>query len=327
MISPSQFSLFKSTVNTMVGQAYSSTPTRYKRFCTTDSMGSGSQRVYGWTGMLPKPRLWSGPRVVVEAAPQTYTVIPLPYEETVKIDRFELDDDQYGIYYRLLPDLARQLKRQPDLWWRDLIEARGDLSGTIIQTGMDGLAHWHTAHPVDLYDSGKGTYCNDFTSGGQTIDSILVGGAFSVASVSTLREYRRTLKAEDGEPMGVLDDVIIVPTSLELEAELILKSMFFASPTWGTVTGQVGAADNPMRRFGLEVVVHELLVSKTKWYIADTTKAVKPFLWVEREPVRMVPRTSETDPVVFDEHAFLWGGWGRGTPAWAFPWLSARSGP
>lgn len=324
MISPANFNIFKSTINTMVGQAYSSTPTHYGRICTTMPSGT-SQQVYGWTGMLAKPRLWAGPRVTIEAAPQTYTLVNLPYEWTVSINRFELDDDQYGIYYRILPDGARQTKRLPDYWVRDLLEASGAETGPL-QLGFDGLTHWNVAHPVDLYNAAAGTYANDFTGGGLTVNGRLIGGQFGVASVATLREYMRSLKAEDQERMGINPDLVMIPNELELEAELVLKSMFLAPPAWGTITGQVGAADNPLRRFGLEVMVNELLASTTTWYMLDTTKAIKPFIWQVREAPRMVPRVNENDPQVFDEHRYSWGAWGRGAPGWAFSWLSARSG-
>lgn len=84
MISPSNFNIFKSTINTMVGQAYSVTPTHYQRICST-LPSQASQQVYGWTGMLAKPRLWQGARVVNEAAPQTYVLVNQPYE--LKIGR------------------------------------------------------------------------------------------------------------------------------------------------------------------------------------------------------------------------------------------------
>lgn len=334
MISPAQFNLFKSTINTMAGAAYAETPTHYKRICTTVP-SSSAQNVYGWTGMLPKPRLWTGPRVVVEAAPQTYTLVNKPFEETLGINRIDLDDDMAGIYYRQIPDLARQLKRQPDYWNRDLLEARGDYSSTADQLGFDGLAHWNTAHPVDLYNTAAGTYCNDFTGGGQTISiggvSTLVGGALGLTALATMREYMGILKAEDGEPMGITPDVIMFPSMLEMEIDVLLKSAFFSPPSFGTFTGQVGAVDNPGRRFGLEPLKNELLGAGTThgrdWYLLDTTKAIKPFLHQEREPTVMVPRMSPSDPVVFDENRYLWGGWGRIGMGWAYAWLSARSGP
>ena len=40
----------------------------------------------------------------------------------------------------------------------------------------------------------------------------------------------------------------------------------------------------------------------------------------------MFYRNAPTDPVVFDQHSVLYGAHERMTVAWAFPWLSSRSG-
>lgn len=330
-ISPAQLNIFKSNTSLIAGAAYGETPTHYQEFCTTVPMGEAGQLVMGWTGMIAKPRLWTGPRVVIEAAPQTYVLIPKLFELTLGIDQFELADTggTGGIYYRQVPDMARQLKRQPDYWNRDLIEASGDYSSTADQKGFDGLSYWNTAHPVDLYNTGAGTYCNDFTGGGVTINmsgtSVLVGGALSLTSVATIREYMGTLKAEDGEAMGIVPDTLMHPSMLEMEVTTLLTAAYFSPPSYGLFTGQVGNVDNPGKRFGLKPLKNELLADPRKFYLLDTTKAIKPFLHVLRDATTMVTRFSPSDPIVFDEHKHLWGGWGRIAMGWGYSWLAARS--
>lgn len=331
MPTPAQISLFKSNINTMIGAAYTETVPVWEKFAKFTPCDT-AQLVFGWTGMLPKARLWQGPRVVFEHAAQTYISVPEPYEATFRVDRFDLDDDKFGLYYRDLPDLGRQLKRIPDLWFRDWFENTGDMAALPgIQNGLDGLSHWNTAHPVDVYNALAGTYCNDFTGGGVTLNlggvNVLVGGAFGVTSVATVREYTRTLKAEDGEAMGLIPRLIMIPSLLELEAEVVLKALFFAPPAWGSISGQVGAADNMMRRFNLDPFVNELLNNPHNWFMFTESNGVKPFAWVDREPSRYVPRVAENDPIVFDDHSYLFGGWGRGIVAPQHAWLSSRSGP
>ncbi len=328
-ITPSGFNLFISTANTLIGQVYSDStiPEIWKNYTSVMPSG-GLQNVYGWTGMLPKPRVWKGARITVRANPQTYTLVNLPYEgPTVSIDRFHLDDDMFGIYYRQLPDQARQIRRLPDYWTRDLLEARGDFSGSTAQAGLDGLTAFNTAHNINLYAPAIGTYSNDFTGGGQTINGTLIGGAFSPTAFATLIEYGMTLKGEDNEPLGVYYNMVMVPAALKQEAELVMKSQFFAPPAWGTITGQVGAADNPLKRFGVEPLVNEYLTSNTKWYAFDTTKSFKPLIWQVREAPVFTPRVNENDPLVFDTHHYAWGVWGRAVPGWSYSWLFARSGP
>ena len=336
MIVPSSaFVLFLTSLNTTIGEAWSTTPSEYQRYSQTLPM-STLDMAFGWTGMIPKPRIWNGPRVTYEQAPQMYTVRALPYELTMKMDRFRFNDDTHGIYYRLLPDMARQFKRTPDIWFRDLLTNSGTQTtgngGLPPQFGLDGLTAFNTAHPVNLYNqtaTGPGTYSNDLTGGGQTIGGILTGGSFGTTAFATAIEYMGTYKAEDGESMGVEPTLLMVPNALRLEADLVLKSTFFGSPSWGTITGMVGTSDNPIKKWGIEMMVNKLLdvQSKTRWYLFDTSKAFMPLIWCEREPATMVQRTNPTDPVNFDEHMLIWGGEGRAVPAWGPSWLFLRSGP
>ncbi len=339
MITPSGLLAFITNTSTLFGEVYTSlsqVPTIADKIATTLPVTSETY-IQAWTGMMPKARVWSGPRYVHEPAAQTYSVTPKPYELTYSIDRFKLDDDQFGVYYRMLPDMARQIRRWPDYELRDLLEASGAYADAVSQAGLDGLSHWNTAHPVDLYDANKGTYCNDFTGGGVAISypktgggtvSTTVGGALSPVAFTTLWEYGSTLKGEDNEVLGVQYDTLMHAPQLKAEAELILRSTFFAPPQWGVnITGQVGAADNPLKRFGVNALENKYLKNIYTWYMFDTSAAMKPTTWALREAARVIPRVNEQDPVVFDMHRFLWGAWMRAAPAWSFAFLGARSGP
>lgn len=329
-ITPANFQVFVTNVNTMIGAVYNEdyVESVYSKICTPYSC-STSQMTFGWTGLLPKMRAWYGARHVNQAAPQTYTVEMIPYENTLSIDRFNLDDDQMGIYYRQLPDLARQARRQPDYEVRDLIEASGVQGTTVRQSGLDGLSFWSTSHPVDLYDATKGTYINDFV-GGQTVDGTTVGGALTPTALTSLMAYMMTLRGEDNERLGIRPNVLMHPPTMFDTVSYILKAQFLAPPTWGSfapVTGQVGASDNVITRFGVDPLQNSFLNDNQNWYLLDLTKPVKPFAWITREATRMVPRLNESDPNVFDEHMFQWGQWNRCAPAWGFSFLAARSGP
>lgn len=334
MITPAQMAVFITNINTSFGAVYAdTTDTVWPQFASEVPV-TGKIFTAGWTGMMPKFRVWSGSRITHQPAAQTYSATVQPFELTYDIDRFDLDDDLFGIYYRMVPDLARQSKRWPNLELRDWLENAGAYTG--LTTGFDGLSYFSTAHPIDLYNAAAGTYVNDFSGGGQNVtypkatggtQSVLVGGAFGPTSFATFYEYQSTLKGEDGERLGVQPSFLMHPVQLKTEVELVMKSMFFAPPAWGTVTGQVGAADNPLKRFGVTPVENIFLNDSSMWYLGDNTKAYRPITWALREQVRIVPRMNENDPIVFDEHKFLIGGWCRATPAAGFSFLMGRSGP
>jgi len=338
MITPSSYAKFVTDINTMWGTIYESlgVPQYYTEIATTVPVKS-TQWEIAWTGIMPKARVWAGPRHVYQPAAQTYTAVPQPFELTYEIDKFNLDDDQFGVFFRMLPDLARQLKRWPDLQMRDLLEATGAFSSATIQQGFDGLSNFNTAHNVNLYNSSMGTYCNDFTGGGQNVTytksgggtvTTLVGGNLTPVSFATLWEYMNTLKGEDNEVLGVTPSLMMIAPQLRVEAEVILKASFFAPPQWGQyITSQVGAADNVLNRFGVGLLENKFLKNAYTWYLMDTTHSVKPFTWVLREAPQVVPRINADDPIVFDNHMLVWGAWMRGCPAWSYAFLCARSGP
>ena len=342
MITPSPaFSTFITNVNTMIGEVYDTTIPLFADQVATTIPISTHFLLLGWTTMLDKFRVWNGPRYTKEPAPATQIYEVLPYELTIALDRFRMDDDtsMYGIYYRIFADMARQAKRWADYELRDMIEDAGAYTPAYRQAGLDGGPAFSTSHPVDLYNAAissaiGSTYCNDFTGGGVTVTynktggtfTTLVGGAFSPTAFATLAEYMRLIPAEDGEAWGITPNKLMHAPQLQQEVELVLKSTFFAPAAWGTIGSQVGAADNPLRRFGVEPLVNPLLKTVGTWYLMDTTKALKPFIWGLHTAPQWTPRVNENDPIVFDEHRYTWGAWGRATPAWGFSQTFARSG-
>ena len=348
MLTASQYAAFITTVNTTIGQIYAqlAQSMTYKEWSTTLSI-DGSIWNAGWTGRMPKARPWFGSRVVYEPAAQTYQVTPIPYELTYAIDRFVLEDSSVNatsIFWRELPDMAFQWVRQPEYELRDLLEATGvQNSGNGVggnrQNGLDGLTAFNTAHPIDIYNpsftSGNylfasGQYSNDFSNGGQVINGTTIGGALSQGSFSSLLQYMQMIPDESGEVLGVMPDAMMIPSTLQVEANFILKSTFMAPSTWGAFGNlgtQVGAADNMLAKMGVRAIVNRFLRNTKRWYLMDTSHAMKPLIWLVREAPRTVPRIQENDPIVFDQHRFTWGGWDRVAPAWNFSWLFARSAP
>lgn len=328
MIIPANFATFVTNASTMIRQAYSSAPVSYPQYTTTVPTKT-QVWLDGWIGRMPKMRVWTGPRITHEPAPQTYSVTVQPFELTYTFDRFHADDDQYGVYYPILLDLAHQTKMWPEYQLRDLLEASGAFAGATSQAGLDALSFFNTAHPIDFYNAAAGTYSNDFT-GGFSVGGVTVGGALSASGFGSAVEYMMTYSGEDGERLNIMPNQLLIPPNLKAEAEYILKNQFSAPQTWGSFGSlgtQVGASDNVYRRFGTDYLVNQNLKGTQKWYLQDTTKAVKPMRWIQHTAPVFAPRVNEQDPVVFDNHAFLWGAWARAVPAWSYSWLMARSGP
>jgi len=335
MITPTNWVPFIVQADTSIRQAWSSLPVDYPQYTTTVTT---TKKIYedGWIGRMPKVRLWSGDRVYNEAAPQTYQVVPQPFELSYTVDQFDWEDDGFGVFYPMLADFALQTKKWPQYQIRDLLEATGAWASATDQAGLDGLSFFNTAHQTDIYAMTTGSvnagtaYTNDLT-GGQTINSVTVGGAFSQTAVLTLIEYMATIRAEDGERLAVTATHLMHPSTLRGEVEYVLKNMLAAASvgytTWGATQTQVGATDNVVARMGVEPIENKDLASFTKWYLMDNSKSVRPLRWILRKAFDIVPLVSPNDPLVVNNHLFSWVGSGRGAPAWSPSWLMFRSGP
>lgn len=330
---PKNYGLFVTNLNTSFGAVYNDTlePNPFEPILSEVPV-TGAAFAAAWTGMMPKARVWSGARVVHTDAPEIFQAVPLPYELTFGIDKFEEGDDLYGVHYRMLPDMARQWRRIKAYEPRDLLESAGAYNTTPLQAGYDGLAYFATNHPIDVYNTAAGTYINDFTGGGVNVNGVNIGGAISPTSFAQVWGYMRKIKGQDGERLGVLPDTLVHPVDIRTEVKLILENEYFAPPAWGGITGQVGAADNQFKRWG--VVPHEIeflnnantTALASRWYLADTKKAYKPLIWAQREAPSIVPLVSPTDQNMFALHQKIVGGEARAIATWGFSFLMARSG-
>lgn len=325
-----QLKVFFTAANTTMWQAYSTTETVSPKIATDIPMGTEFY-TEGWTGMGRTMREWTGPRIVETPAPQTYTVQVQLWELTESFDVFKMKDDHLGLLSSRPAQLGVNIKKNPDYILRDLIEGLKTQVGAR-QKGIDQLTHWNSAHPVDFYDSSKGTFTNDYGAAGTSIGGITTGGILALNSYATVWQDMASRKSESGEKLGLVPDLTMVPAQLKATATTILNSQFLGASIIGNLgvgadpNGKmVGATENTQRGTS-DLLVWLDLTNVAAWYLLVTNRPRKPFTIATREGPQFLYRNSPTDPVVFDQHAFLYGAHERRTPAWAFPWLSSRSG-
>ncbi len=324
IITAPNLSLFFSTIDTAYWDAFNTTQV-VNPMIATEIQCSTEQWVGGWIGSLDKMRIWDGPRITRSVGPQTYTVIPKHLELTVGIERDKVQDDSYGIYYPLTAGMAIQAKKAPDYELRDLIQNTGNWTG-LPQKGPDGLSNFNTAHPVDVYDSSKGTYCNDYR-GGVSVDGVTIGGAFGIAAFSTVYQQMALRKNQSGEAMGLVADMTMNSPMLKLAVDSVLMNQFLAAPTVGNLTGQVGQIENTLKGWSAPFCWGDLAAYPNRWYQLVTKQPVKPFMIINRQSPEYQSLTNPTDPAVFMNKTYTFGVDSRFAPAWGPTFLSSLSGP
>ncbi|MCG9060298.1 Mu-like prophage major head subunit gpT family protein, partial [Laribacter hongkongensis] len=100
--------------------------------------------------------------------------------------------------------------------------------------------------------------------------------------------------------------VLLVPSALEDDANLLM-----------TVERLEDGKPNPYRNTAT-VVVAPWLTSDTAWFLLDTSKPVKPFIYQEREKPVFVQQTDPQADDVFNRKKFKFGAEARAAGGYGF---------
>lgn len=111
------------------------------RVATTVPSSTG-QNVYGWLGKVPSMRQWVGARVIQNISEASYALANLPYELTIGVDRYDIEDDNLGVYAPLFAEMGASVAANEEiLLW-------GALKNGFSTKCYDGQNFFDTVHPV-----------------------------------------------------------------------------------------------------------------------------------------------------------------------------------
>jgi hypothetical protein len=105
--------------------------------------------------------------------------------------------------------------------------------------------------------------------------SNLATGALSLTTLETGIALLRKTKDDQGRPMNIIPEVLMVPPDLEITALKLVQSPDDPSTA--------NRAVNPVQRMRLRVVVNAYLTSTTAWFLRGNQYATELF---DREPLR-----------------------------------------
>lgn len=279
--------LFKNLLTTF-NKAFDAAPTIWERIAMRVPSTS-AYNDYKWLSNFPKMRRWVGEKKIKALEAYQYIVKNDDWEATVEVDRNDIEDDQLGIYEPQAKSAGFSAKQLPD-------EIIGELAnGVFTEKCFDGQYMCDTDHPVaDGFVSNKGTAVLSIAS--------LVAAK---ASYGAARTAMRQFKDDEGRPLGVRADVLMVPPALEDTANTLM-----------TADRLEDGKPNPYKGTA-EVVVNDWLTSDTAWFLLDTTKAVRPFIFQDRKKPAFVSQTVNSDSV-FNQRKFKFGAEARAAGGYGF---------
>ncbi len=286
----------QTTVNMTYKAAYESADVWYTKVSTT--LPSNTLiGTYAWMARIPKMREWLGPRVLNNISNHEYTLKNKDWEDTVSVDRNEMEDDNLGVFTGMVvPELGRQAKQLPQTEIAAAIENTTD-------TTFDDLTFFNGSHTLDP---------------AATQSNLITTNALTLANYESSYSAFRSLKGEDGLPLKVRPTILLVPPQLEIAARKIVNAGLVANTagTAGVDNVMVGSA---------EIVVAEELTSATTWYLIDGRSSIKPFIWQNRKSPVLTSLINLSDPNVFSSRQFIWGVDARGAAGYSLWFLAQKN--
>lgn len=276
-------------LNARFNNAFIAAPSNWEQIAMLVPSGS-RENVYAWLENFPRMRQWIGDKDVKALIAHGYTVVNDDWEATVEVDRNDIEDDNLGIYAPMAESAGFSAKQLPD----EIVFSM--VNGAFENTCYDGQAFFSAAHPVMGNPwSNTGTVALSIASQKAAMNSLGVG-----------RTQMRKVTDNEGRPLNVSPSVLLVPPALEDTANALMINDRLND-----------GAPNPYKGTS-KVICDARLTSDTQWFLLDTSKPVKPFIYQQRKAPVFVQQTDPENEGVFTRKKFKFGAEARAAGAYGF---------
>jgi phage major head subunit gpT-like protein len=238
----------------------------YPQVCTTIP-STGRDERYAFLGSMPGTREWLGDRVFNELRAADFTIANREWENSLRIEKNDIDDDRLNMYGPTLEMLGQEAALHPDELFMEALAAAET------NACFDGQAFFDTDHSW----GDSGSQDNDLT------------GAAATGTAPTEAEFRTAYHAcrsamlnfvrDNGKPFipNIVNPlpnlVLLVPTEMELAANQAMKKLLVSSGETNIVL------DSPK-------IVVSSRVDAAKFYLFNLSQPIKPFVFQARRPIQ-----------------------------------------
>jgi len=222
----------------------------YPRLATVVDSSSDKES-YNWLGNVPALREWTDERVPGALRTHEYEIPNRKYEATIEVDRETFEDDRLGQVKPRIEELALRAACHPD----ELVV--GLLNGGFATECYDGAYFFDSTHS----EGDSGTQSN------------LLSAALDAAGLEAAITAMMGFKDDQGKPLGVKPDTLLVGPDNFFTAREILNSV---SIVVAGSTDVEKPAGNPLSgMLNLEV---SPFVEEGKWFVMATGYPVRPLI-------------------------------------------------
>lgn len=246
-------------------------PEQWREFAT-ETTSTNYGEIYNFDMPQGTLREWIGERKVTQLKAQELEIRNKSYELTFEVDRDAIEDDRYSQYGTEAEYLGDAAARHPNKLIFDLIK------GGFTANAFDGQFFYDTDHPV-----GAGVVSNKGTA------------ALSSTTYGTVRAAMMAFTDESGEPLNVVPNTLLVSPQQEVTGRQILNQELTAG------------GENNVWFNSATLIVSPYLTDANDWFLFDTSKVLKPFIFQRRRPPQLVQQTAPTDAPVFNNKKLRFG--------------------
>ncbi|MBS7690116.1 Mu-like prophage major head subunit gpT family protein [Pseudomonas lalucatii] len=276
-------------LRTEFNNAFQAAPTTWDKIAMKIPSNSGSS-FYGWLSAFPKMRRWVGAKHVQSLTATNYEVPNSNFEATIEVERKHIEDDQVGMYMPQAQMAGYSAAQLPD---EIVFEA---VNGSFNTPCYDGQYFFDTDHEV----------AGQAVSNKSTVPLSNANLVAAQASFGAARAAMRAVKDDEGRSLNVVPTVLLVGTALEDTARALLNNDNLAD---GSQNPYKGAA---------ELIVDARIESETAWYVLDTTKPIRPFIYQERKAPEFVSQVNPQSDSVFNLKKYKFGAEARVASGYGF---------
>lgn len=287
LVNASSLSAVFLNLKTEFNRAFDAAPSVWQQVAMRAPSGS-AQNDYKWLSDFPKMRKWIGDKVIKSLEGFSYPLINDDWETTIEVDRNHVEDDTLGIYGPQAQMAGFAAKQFPD----ELVFGLVNFTGK----GFDGKTFFATDHKVAGANvSNKGTAALSVAT-----------QAAAIASYGAGRTAMMKFKNDEGQPLNVKPNILLVPPALGDVANALVTS------------DRLDDGKTNLYKGTATVVVAPWLTVDTEWYLLDTQKPVKPFIYQERKAPVFVQQTDMQADGVFMRKKYKYGAEARAAAGYGF---------
>lgn len=289
LINKSTLSAIFVNLKTTFNNAFDAAPSQQNKIAMLVPSTSKSND-YSWLSNFPRMQKWIDEKSVKSLSAFKYSIVNDDWEATVEVDRNDVEDDNLGIYGPQAQMAGYSAKQLPDEIVFDLV------NNGFSARCYDGQPFFDTDHPV------KGASVSNKGTKALSVATL----AAAQASYGAARTAMKKFKDEEGRPLNINPSILLVGPALEETAHVLL-----------TVDHLEDGKPNPYKG-SAELVMDTRLTSDTAWFLLDTSKPVKPFIYQERKKPVFVEQTDPQAEDVFNRKKFKFGAEARAAGGYGF---------